>query len=532
MSVRHNTWERFWKASTFDDIKGAHKEDVRSVCKNLGFEDVEVMDILTTFDEKVAALQTPPPKRIKTTHKPSTNAPSSGQFIDVANFEIAGLDELSNPRRLFVREEWAELWNELESKDNLLFTGPPGTGKSSLVWAWCLHMASQKKDVTWVHVELDGACRKVDIADEFQIIDADNIADLKNSIYNTAALLVIDGVSKDHQNVSALAAGGGQDPHNRRFILVSSLQFVWKGEELSARHMRIVYSHGWRFEEYQTACMDKTFYDTIAVNLDAETDPNASLKDKLHAKFFFAGASARWMFYFNTKDALKLIDEALSTTHSVNDLMQGLQGNRALLSVNHLTTSINNKSMLTSQYVTRQIAYKTELQFVIAATKHASALHNQSFDGWRIFQMDFLFHLEKAAVAKSHLVVGDNEAWKVSGHFKFFQENDLLQYATELGADCWLVPTKVNQDCFDVLALSDNVPGAYSLRVIQLTVAKSHSLKLRYVIKILATLQTMNIHITKLDVVIESDKNSAITNLGWDPKQTRVLDFCRAGGNY
>jgi len=113
--------------------------------------------------------------------------------------------------------------------------------------------------------------------------------------------------------------------------------------------------------------------------------------------------------------------------------------------------------------------------------------------------------------------------------------------AAKLIDNCWLVPTKVNQGCYDVLQL---LLSSFTLRVVQLTVAATHSLKLRYVIRILNILRQMNIDIKLLDIVIvlppetvanfklgnvESDKNIAITNLGWNTSQVRTLGFRRTG---
>lgn len=157
--------------------------------------------------------------------------------------------------------------------------------------------------------------------------------------------------------------------------------------------------------------------------------------------------------------------------------------------------------------------------------------------------MDFLFHLQSAARNKSKLQFSNiTEVWSVPEIHEFYQEDDLKSLdTTKIVPECWLIPTKVNQGCYDALQL---ILSTFTLRVVQLTVAPKHSLKLRYVISILQTLEQMRVKISSLDVVfvvppekvntfalgkVESDKNKVITDLGWDVSKIRMLGFKRSG---
>jgi hypothetical protein len=156
--------------------------------------------------------------------------------------------------------------------------------------------------------------------------------------------------------------------------------------------------------------------------------------------------------------------------------------------------------------------------------------------------MDFLFQMQRAEKNKTVLQFTNNsEIWAVSAVHEFYDENELTPMAAKLVDYCWLIPTKVNQGCYDALQL---LRSTSTLRVVQLTVAAKHSLKLRYVISVLKTLGLMGINITSLDVVVvvppdvvttfalgpvESDKNKAITDLNWDTSKCRVFGFKRAG---
>ena len=55
---------------------------------------------------------------------------------------------------MFVRPKVVEMWNELEKiqpRTQLHVRGPPGTGKTTVAWAWACFTA-QQNNVLWVHV--------------------------------------------------------------------------------------------------------------------------------------------------------------------------------------------------------------------------------------------------------------------------------------------------------------------------------------------------------------------------------------------
>lgn len=131
---------------------------------------------------------------------------------------------------IFVREDVKKLWAVLDGDHNLkMVNGPPGVGKSTVVWAWARCKAMNTK-VYWVHVGR--------ICSGFAVLDG-------NKVFSTIAtldeirkwiagqedgILIADGVTDEMRkellpNCCKWFAEGQQ---NRKFVMVSSesLRFV------------------------------------------------------------------------------------------------------------------------------------------------------------------------------------------------------------------------------------------------------------------------------------------------------------------
>jgi len=85
---------------------------------------------------------------------------------------------------------------------------------------------------------------------------------------------------------------------------------------------------------------------------------------------------------------------------------------------------------------------------------------------------------------------------KVPSFIEFYDETD-IDSGTEICDSCWLLPQKANQGCYDALQIVGS-----QLNVIQLTVAKKHSLKLRFVAKMLTTLKAIGKNISSVEIIV------------------------------
>lgn len=426
---------------------------------------------------------------------------------------------------LYIRKECCLLWKHLIGSSNLLIEGPPGIGKSSIVWAWCLNFCSQNhsKHVRWIHLSHKSMYVMVmDFNQGKYISHSFEPATFSMSTLTDCDVIVLDGISPVFQAVFVRVLGwAGTRATVPRLIFVSSVQFFIRDEDERALGIKTIYMAGWTLNDYLATCnllsinannsldfllrkQQQLFWDSVKDNV---VDPLTSVQnfpsDLIKKKHYIAGASARWMFSNTIEDVKQKISKLLDRDINMMQLIYGLiQPSTSVFPVTHLITKFRESRLVNekqeeclvgstvSKFVLEKLIEKNGIQFIVEAANRITKL-GDVFSGW-IFQADFLLHLEanlKREVQQRSIRVrnaqGQDVYWKIDSVLKFKQEQEIANLIIMQDTNCWLIPTtKINRGCYDVLYISNHI-----LHVIQITVANTHDFKMKYVVSVLKRLQ-------------------------------------------
>src|SRR5689334_10458750 len=83
------------------------------------------------------------------------------------------------------------------------FSSPePGTGKSSLVWAWCLWSATQDKKLRWIHIDRSSMATVVDFSScSFTTCTKSHCFDAAEGLTDDVPTLVLDRATRDSKAI-------------------------------------------------------------------------------------------------------------------------------------------------------------------------------------------------------------------------------------------------------------------------------------------------------------------------------------------
>jgi hypothetical protein len=220
----------------------------------------------------------------------------------------------------------------------------------------------------------------------------------------------------------------------------------------------------WILEQFLSACKRVDFVDSVRLNLnfDQEKWMSASAFEKedllgsvetvVKEKFFFAGASARWMFDFSTQDVHQEIRDRLGTVNNLHDLLAFTGGMQGTESHNHLLMRFNHSagsdiffvSQCALDFCLRRWGQRPDIKYAYSlATRH----NNPAFLGW-IVQFDFFDQIKTVASLstgnkKISISVSDSgessEEWTVTKVIDFDSKADIFSL-TDWQINHWILP--------------------------------------------------------------------------------------------
>ena len=246
----------------------------------------------------------------------------------IANFDssLSGLD-LSYTH--YVRPAVMAMWNELnallsnEELGCLNISGPPGTGKSSTLFAWVVHLAMRPDNplrVMWVHATLT----------EVHVLRITGRV-AKSYTVNDPSLLYKSFDGFDVVCLSALRNEMNVAMVNamkvcKKVVTCTSYQSRTLSSEAANRwisRMRSMTVHSWTLDEYQLCREHKL--------------PGEAFKDEdsLLEQYYYAGGSMRLM-QWKVEKVRSFLDSKMSQVNDRKVLLQGRQGVAGNMAVNTL----------------------------------------------------------------------------------------------------------------------------------------------------------------------------------------------------
>lgn len=452
----------------------------------------------------------------------------------------AGIGWSDDPRPFFVRPATLSLLASLEQSSTvyslLMIQGSAGTGKSSSAWWFAREFAKTRNaKVAWIHISklMPVTCVLLDGDD--LCVDSGFSKAIRSGTFefsaalSTCRLVFVDGVYEDAAewcSIALPAVAWLAEEKDRRLVLVGSVKVMLPASEPTAFEQRTHFCGPWTFDEYAAACLNDEFFASIKdcleeVKLEPDEQVVDTLSDSatssaatlasvfperyqaLFDKFFFAGTNARWMFAMTLSGVKSAIGMYTSRIGNISDALTANAGGAAKFAVTQLfpLVSFGENAVIVSQYVARRLSSKVEASFLQMALVNPALQQIPSLDGW-IFQMDFFYQLLVASRMNTKLSVRhkDNDhidEWDVGAIRSFYNLDDVSVFSNSIRENDWLNPTKVNQGCYDAVQLCKD-----RIRFVQVTRAKSHSLKLSYVIALVKCLRSLGCNFDDIDIVV------------------------------
>jgi DNA polymerase III delta prime subunit len=405
---------------------------------------------------------------------------------------VSGTEDAVN---LFMRVEANSLWEALQSFDKassktktLWLSGPPGIGKSTLLFGWARYIATNRKCLfVWVHCSGDDwhVTKMSGTTAEYTRINStlNSAVDLICGFCENAEYVVLDAVR--NKMTSLLLAMRSRSNVKDRLFLIASTSYCSGGlssEESIVVNYDTYVMRSWTLQQYEDG--KEVLFPGTTVEFVREL-------------FCFGGGSLRLLLYLNTRRIKSFLNEKLQEVLDPTPLLTGLAGMKTSLHVNSLMQLLDSddSSLPVSEYVKHQLVRRCGLTFVNAAKNFLP--NNPSYQGW-IFELEFVTRLHLASKSPTkELKMKSVSATPDSFVDTVLKINHIEEYSQD-NAKEWKIPVagygntiylpiKWNQGCFDAVYhwMKDDIP---CFAFIQCTISKHHDYKLKFVGEFLSCL--------------------------------------------
>ena len=453
--------------------------------------------------------------------------PNPNSWFKVNRLETAGLSVGDDDRVIFASPECLRLWTALDTMDRgVVVEGSPGLGKSVSVWAWtCYQAMSLEKKVLWIHVDklMYQMCVYLS-PDQCKVMESTGRSNLEDLMETTDAdILVFDGYKSSIPLEDCInAVFPFESKSQRKGIVVSSKVGGLELDDFPPKlGNRITFFHfgPWLLDTYFAACANEDFFRSVSAFFDipaldddetSTADPdyrNSRRRAQIEEKFYYSGASARWMFTKTIEFIKGKVARLLDKVKNFKTLVDEMQRYASTESSNHLLMRVKVskgfQTFFVSRYVLKKVLHKSrDISDIQRAYELARRQNNPVFLGW-VVEFDFLEKLVESSRGSSRIMnlynnVEGQVFWKVSCATKF---NPDLPFKVTWLPNQYRIPQSWCEGGYDAVGLI-HIGGKRVLRFIQVTRGKSHKLKLRFFSELAAKFSKAQILIDGIEIAV------------------------------
>ena len=444
---------------------------------------------------------------------------------------------------LFCRECFNEQWKFIEERvrqEGCLgwILGPPGTGKSTTTMSFVQSLSMQEGwKVMCVRLWKWGAVNVLQAEDGvLRITDLprNGAEEMLRGILRgwtqsgKKYLVSLDGYQQDVHDLilSECVFWLNHDRDNRRVVITTSMSSREKKKIEQDRIEKVeelmVYS--WTLEEYLEAVKYDLFYKSVAGVVELSSDTTEGSEETrsrdVESKYQIVGGSCRYMFECTTDQAIRDLRGAMDSVCDFQTLFDMRTGDRTKQFVNRLHGKYRNGNQVywsfVSRFVATELAEKLGESFVRKIEELPGATENPSLRGV-LFEMLFFARIGREAGLQVALRPEGEEAesenqgesekrddWKGCS-VKPLEAREVDQARMQGTNRLCLKPLRWNQGGYDAV-----IVDLYCklVRFVQVTIAETHDLKLRYMYDCLKTLSIEEGGSWKVEVVFVVPKEN------------------------
>lgn len=337
----------------------------------------------------------------------------SGSFIKTQLLKEAGLHNIS---KLFMRSTCTNLFRELEGMPfggSLIVEGSPGTGKSSMVFAWACWQGAKKKHIFWLHYSHSSTFYAIEFNGGKAMLLSEQESLTSILPEDGEYTIILDGMtSTTFSNRSREVGLEKWSEATRRKAIVVALMSLRICREDFGVDPSFFEMSSWTLDEYKEALQDKQFLDSVKHNLyvdDSQAVEDPDVNELVERKFFYAGHSARFFFFSTptkllTGDLRRLAESVNALKYISNDSI----GSRQEGTVSTIQAKVNGHQVIVSGFFVRYFILKCKFKHIQLFLDLEAVKKNPAFEGW-VVEWNFLLNLRVGKEFKKELKISFNE---------------------------------------------------------------------------------------------------------------------------